>query len=231
MNKFIIGFVLSILFLVVSCSTVDNKSDASDSKFKLDKWELQLPVNSFGLQMGDMSTIEPAKTVEPWFVASKDKLKFVCPIKGATSANTESPRTELKELKDWSLEEGGVLKATLSVDQIPSGGVTIGQVWSQSQPLRLRVKDDGKITAAGGGYDSSETVGTVKFGETFTYRVEVKGEVLDLYINDVKAWTRSMSAWKGKKMYFKAGAYCSASEGTNSDERFKVTFFELKVTH
>lgn len=200
------------------------------SKFDLKKYRIQLPVNENGDLSGSMHYINPAKTVKPWFIHSADKLEFTCPVKGATSGGSNSPRTELRENYEWKLEEGGWMEARLAVTAIPSGQVCVGQVWNEDQALRLYVTSGGLIQSASE-YQTRKTVGNIPLGQYFTYRVEVKDKVLTLFINGTQVQQYSVHQWAGKRMYLKAGTYCSALSGTDPKAEFKATFTDLKIGH
>jgi len=228
-RRSILSAVPAALAFLAGCSTPANSTH--NTKFDLDKWRLQLPVNNDGKLSGAMRTISPARTFKPWFEATSDQLKFVCPAVGATSPNSTSPRTELAESTKWFLEKGGTMAATVKITRMPvNSKMTIGQVFHDDQLLRLRYWADGSIEVAGSRI-TSQIVGKIPVGTTFSYFVDVKGTTLTLKINGTTVFTRSVSQWAGQLLYFKAGAYCHADAGTDPKAQFKATFTELKISH
>ena len=96
----------------------------------LQEWKLTLPVAG---KKGDADTVEPAAITEPWLTQGADGgLTFWAPAAGATTKNSEHPRTELDNLTNFSAGTSGprTLKVSLAVSQVPADtkDIIIGQI-------------------------------------------------------------------------------------------------------
>jgi hypothetical protein len=92
-------------------------------------WKLTLP--SAGKD-GDAAILEPAKLSPPWLTQDAGGgLTFWAPVTGATTANSDHPRTELDSLHNFQVGRGRhALLASVSVTQVPTKkqDVIIGQL-------------------------------------------------------------------------------------------------------
>jgi hypothetical protein len=99
------------------------------STISLDGWKLTIPEAG---KKGNAAIIQPASTTPPWLVANPDgSLTFWAPVVGATTKNSDHPRTELDSLNNFEAGTGPhTLNASLAVTQVPSDtkDIIIGQI-------------------------------------------------------------------------------------------------------
>jgi hypothetical protein len=96
----------------------------------LQGWKLTLPVVG---KSGTAAIIDPAAVTEPWLTESPDgSLTFWAPATGATTKNSDHPRTELVSRDTFSAAASGphTLTASVSVSQVPadSKDIIIGRI-------------------------------------------------------------------------------------------------------
>lgn len=92
-------------------------------------WKLSIPEEN---DDGDATSIEPATTKAPWLSRAPDGgLMFWAPTSGATTKNSEHPRTELQSLTYFKAGSGPhTLTASLTLLQLPQDGrgIILGQI-------------------------------------------------------------------------------------------------------
>jgi hypothetical protein len=93
----------------------------------LSGWKLSIPE-----QLDDDSTsIEPATTRAPWLSEGPDGLTFWAPTTGATTKNSDHPRTELQSLSYFQAGSAPhTMVASLTLLQLPEDGrgIILGQI-------------------------------------------------------------------------------------------------------
>jgi hypothetical protein len=227
-------------------------SVAPGGNFDLSVWELQEPVGS----AGNPTSIPPAQLEGPngyhdayFFTDPTDgSMSFWDPENGVTTANSNYPRSELREMTstgasaNWAPTGTNTLSATLKVTQVPDH-VAVGQIHlgtgtpSSTKPLlELFYYSTGKIVMAieqtpAGGNEVDTTVGTVTLGTQWSYVVGLSGNTITLVIDGGATQTFTMSStFDQEGMYFKAGDY-DQSVGTSVTTGAKVQFYALSVFH
>jgi hypothetical protein len=98
--------------------------------FNLTNWKLQLPQASKKGGVVEISQPALATYSSPNFYtnATDMSMTFWCPINGAHTSGSGFPRSELRELFNFTTQGTHVLAVTMRVDEIPpSGSITIGQ--------------------------------------------------------------------------------------------------------
>lgn len=227
-----------------------NPGVAPGGNFDLSKWELQLPTGS----SGSPTTIPPAQLEGPngfhdsYFYTDPGDgaMAFWDPENGVTTANSNYPRSELREMTangteaNWFASGTHTMNATLKVTQVPDH-VCVGQVHlgsgGSSKPLfELFYYANGDIEMAieqspAGGNEVLYKVGNVPLGTQWSYTLGVSGTTISLVLNGgaKKTWTAS-SSFNGYGLYFKAGDY-DQSSGSSSSVGAKVGFYSLSVYH
>jgi hypothetical protein len=98
-------------------------------RINLAGWKLSIPeVND----KGDATTLQPAALKAPWLTPTPDGgLMFWAPTSGATTKNSDHPRTELDSLTNFKAGEGAhTLTASVTPLQVPQdgGGVILDQI-------------------------------------------------------------------------------------------------------
>jgi hypothetical protein len=225
---------------------------APGGNFDLSLWELQEPVGS----PGSPTTISPAQLVGPkgyrdsyFFTSATDgSMTFWDPENGVTTANSNYPRCELREMTaagaeaNWPATGTNTLKATLKSTMIPDH-VAVGQIHlgtgtpSSTKPLlELFYYASGSIVLAleqtpAGGNEVHTTVGNAPLGTPWSYEIGLSGATLRLSINGGATQTFAVSpTFDQENMYFKAGDY-DQSAGTNANVGALVQFYALGVYH
>jgi hypothetical protein len=225
---------------------------APGGNFDLSVWELQEPVGSPGAP----TTILPAQLEGPngyhdtyFFTDPADgSMSFWDPENGVTTANSDYPRSELREMTaagavaNWMPTGTNTLSATLKATMIPDH-VAVGQIHlgtgtpASTKPLlELFYFSTGTIVMAieqtpAGGNEVQSTVGSVPLGTPWSYVIGLTGNTISLTIDGGAAQTFAMSpTFDQEAMYFKAGDY-DQSVGSSATVGAKVQFYALTVHH
>ncbi|MGO8994146.1 MAG: polysaccharide lyase family 7 protein [Polyangiaceae bacterium] len=229
-----------------------NPSVAPGGNFDLSVWELQEPVGSPGAP----TTILPAQLEGPsgyhdtyFFTDPTDgSMSFWDPENGVTTANSNYPRSELREMTpagaaaNWPSSGTNTLSATLKVRQVPDH-VAVGQIHlgtgtpASTKPLlELFYYATGAIQIGieqtpAGGNEVETPVGNVPLDTKWSYVIGLTGNTITLTIDGGAAQTFAMSStFDEENMYFKAGDY-DQSVGTSGTVGAKVQFYSLDVFH
>jgi hypothetical protein len=227
-------------------------SVAPGGNFDLSLWELQEPVGATGAP----TTILPAQLVGPkghedsyFFTDPTDgSMSFWDPENGVATANSDYPRSELREMTatgaaaNWAPSGTNTLSATLTSTLIPDH-VAVGQIHlgtgtpASTKPLlELFYFSTGSIVLAieqtpAGGNEVQHTVGNVPLGTKWSYVIGLSGSTIRVTIDGGAAQTFAMSpTFDQEGMYFKAGDY-DQSSGTSATIGAKVQFFALTILH
>jgi len=99
--------------------------------------------------------VEPAAITPPWLTANEDgSLTFWAPAEGATTENSDHPRTELNSLTNFTAGRGThTLTASVTLLQVPKDGqgIILGQIHGagdiSSVPYVMLRYQDGGIKA------------------------------------------------------------------------------------
>ncbi|MGH8447129.1 MAG: polysaccharide lyase family 7 protein [Solimonas sp.] len=226
--------------------------------FALGHWKLTLPVDAQGHKVGEAAEVLPpvltAGYRSNWFRTAADGgLDFWAPVNGATTDESDYPRSELRELVDadddnvnWSAGDDAVLAANCSILRVPAGNgkVVIGQIHAFGGPPLVKLRYQFKAATQTGRLDALVNVlptdtGTTAYplatdiplGKAFNYRIEVHGNVLTMSADGGATTTLDIaSAWQQYSFYFKAGVYVQANGDSSSDGGW-VRFYKLGVSH
>jgi len=225
---------------------------APGGNFDLSLWELQEPVGAAGAP----TTILPAQLEGPnghhdsyFFTDPVDgSMSFWDPEDGVTTANSNYPRSELREMTstgaaaNWPSSGTHTLSATLESTLIPDH-VAVGQIHlgtgtpASTKPLlELFYFGTGSIVLAieqtpAGGNEVQHTVGSVPLGTKWSYVIGLSGSTISLIIDGGTAQTFAMSStFDQEAMYFKAGDY-DQSSGSSATIGAKVKFYALTIFH
>jgi hypothetical protein len=225
---------------------------APGGNFDLSVWELQEPVGS----AGDPTTIPSAQLVGPsgyhdiyFFTDPTDgSMSFWDPENGVTTANSDYPRSELREMTtagaaaNWMSTGTNTMSATVKATMVPDH-VCVGQIHlgtgtpASTKPLlELFYYATGSIVMAieqtpAGGNEVPTTVGNVPLGTKWSYFIGLSGNTITLSINGGAVQDFTMSpTFDQEGMYFKAGDY-DQSVGTSATVGAKVQFYALTIHH
>jgi hypothetical protein len=225
---------------------------APGGNFDLSLWELQEPVG----EAGAPTTILPAKLEGAggfqsayFFTDTTDgSMTFWDPEDGVTTANSDYPRSELREMTssgaaaNWMPTGTNTLSATVMSTLIPSK-VCVGQIHlgtgtpSSTKPLlELYYYATGAITLGieatpAGGNETEHPAGNVALGTKWSYVIGLSGNTITLVIDGGATQTYTMSStFDQEGMYFKAGDY-DQTVGTSTTIGAKVQFYALAISH
>jgi len=233
-----------------SCVTSVDPSSILD----LSHWKLTLPVDANHGTSGEAAEIAAAQLAAGYMsgyfcTSTSGGVKFWAPVNGATTDDSEYPRSELRQMLDpnddnanWSPDTyTASLAATLTIERVPSSTrkVVIGQVhgFQSNAYIKLRYLYDpdthtGSLAALVNESPTSGTtnmgsIGGLPIGQPFTYSIKVSQRVFTIRVNgQVLTSFHVHYGWLHEPMYFKAGMYDQAN-GTSSTDGGRVTFFEL----
>jgi hypothetical protein len=161
-------------------------------------------------------------------------MTFWCPVNGATTSGSSYPRSELRDLNEWTVSSTHTLTASCRVLQQPSNGNTIiGQVHgnvSGSELCKLRWSN-GRVEAGVkpqlGGSEFRIFIGNYSLGTMLNYTIRVSNHLLTVTVNGSTVTHSLNSSWDAdSRYYFKAGTYPQDNVGTSS-EGSRVAFYSL----
>ena len=226
----------------------------------LSRWKLTVPVDSQGgfdgiaIDFYDLAGFR----YKPYFYTGTDGgMVFSAPVEGATTPGSNKARTELREVSDdietsWSLNPGGMMTATLSINRVPTrpdgtqARVVIGQVHGVVKELVRLYYDNGTVyfvndmagpDRAAHSYallDSNGAAPDIDLGETFSYLVQARGNTVTVRVYadgmTYQATRTISSAWSHDTFYFKAGIYLGVNETGGSGDG-EAEFYGLDFSH
>jgi hypothetical protein len=212
-------------------------------------WVLQLPTGSGN----SPTTISGSKLASGYssayyYKASDGGQVFMVPQHGITTSGSVHTRTEMRESTSsggqaaWSAWGTNSLSATVRVLQISSGSVTIGQTFNGSDSIPLAElmynKSKGGLILlyeeAKGGGTTIDLKTKIAVGKTFTYKMDLSGGKLKVYVNGTLVYSKTPSSKiQAKKFYFKFGDYDQASsKGTPTTTPYsRVEFYSAVLSH
>lgn len=229
----------------------------NSDNFDLENWKITLPV---GNKKGKALEVKNLNDYEhEYFYASPEgAMIFAADVKNSVSTkNSKYVRSELREMEGdqrafWSLEEGGTLSATLSINETPikhngdSGRIVIGQIHGEDDELTRLYYEDEKI------YFENEKAGSknkelrfqlknedgeqpnIALDDIFSYEITARNKTLDVsVIHDNETYesiTKINDVWQKDLFYFKAGLYLGVNEKSGFGEG-QVSFYGLDFSH
>lgn len=151
--------MLIVLFVTVSCSTTDKKTDNEEAQETVYASDVIPFFDHWNLILGDGSNAGQAVDYvqDDFFYTAQDEggdwVVFKTPNAGDTHGTSNNTRTELAQLKKWSPLTEAKLSATLKVMNVSASGdarvaasysVVIGQIHSadghENEPLKIFYK-------------------------------------------------------------------------------------------
>jgi alginate lyase len=233
-----------------SCANAD-----PSSILDLAHWKLTLPVDGHHGTTGEAIEIQTAELLagyrSGYFCANPTGgVKFWAPVDGATTNDSEYPRSELRYMLDPDDDNANfspdtsdaALSARLVVERVPSSTrkVVVGQVhgFQTNAFIKLRYLYDpatntGSIAALvnedpdASGSTNYGSIDGLRSGDAFTYSIAFADREITIKINGhVLTSFHVQHGWLHEPMYFKAGAYDQAN-GSSSTDGGRVTFLSL----
>ncbi|ESQ74201.1 polysaccharide lyase family 7 protein [Asticcacaulis sp. AC402] len=228
--------------------------------FDLTGWKLTLPIDADGDNDGRSIEIKDLIRFNDdrfFYVAPDNAMVFRATADGATTSGSKYARAELREMTNgkeaaWTLQQGGSLTATLSVNRCPTladgsmGKIVIGQIHGANEELVRLYYDNGTLYFVNdkAGVDNRETkfylcdsdggMPDVDIGEKFSYAITVSNRILSVTVyadgREYTSRTTVNSIWNNDKFYFKSGVYLGTNETTSTGVG-EASFYALDFSH
>lgn len=220
--------------------------------FNLTSWKLTLPITSSDDSNEPLEIRQPELAtyqIDPWFKITSDKkgIIFRAPVNAPTTANSEYPRSELREMTAdgkaeifWSSTKGThtlLLEEAITTTPKNKQAIVAGQIHGDDGDL-LAIRLEGrKLFLARNKEDLVTLDENYILGKRFTVKFVARdGEILAYYNNNSKP--AYILKKKVNQAYFKVGVYtqsnCETEESQNlcsEDNYGEVIVYQIKVTH
>jgi hypothetical protein len=228
--------VAASFVLLPTASFALDPSKPPGQNFDLSNFKLQTPLSDGNGGILEVPQPQLATyTSSNFFTAGDGAMVFWCPDNGATTGGTSFPRSELRDLSEWTFTDGihHVETATCKVLQQPSTGeIIIGQIHGPSsgtEALKLRWTNGtiqlGYKTSVNG-TEQKVTITTANLGDLLNYTLEEQNHVITATVNGHSVSRTLDSSWNTQQMYFKAGDYNQDNSSSGTDGA-KVAFYSL----
>jgi hypothetical protein len=229
-----------VLWLVLAVLRPQEPAGAID----LRGWKLTLPVEG---ESGNAAIVEPAAVTEPWLTEGPDgSLTFWAPATGATTKNSDHPRTELDSLTNFSAATSGphTLTASLAVSQVPadSKDIIVGQIHGagdiSSVPFVMLHYRDGEVRVvvkqqrSGQEAQSFSLLTGVALNERFDFTLSDTGDGTLVFSVGHAGTTQQVTAQvpnasRGATVRFQVGDYQQADTAQGPTDGGRVTFYRI----
>jgi hypothetical protein len=210
----------------------------------LEGWKLTLPTEG---KSGNAASVEPAELTEPWLTAGPDgSLTFWAPAEGATTKNSDHPRTELNSLTNFKAGTDGehTLEASLAVNQVPedSKDIIVGQIHGaddiSSVPYVMLHYRDGEIRVVvkqqhkGDEKQAFSLLTGVPLNDRFDITITDAGNgsmtIGASHAGNTQQVTAQVpAAFQGQTVRFQVGDYQQADSAQGADDGGRVTFYKI----
>lgn len=206
----------------------------------LANWKLTLPTG------GD----EPKEVAQPKLTqfrdpryfdvdATGDGVVFRAPVGGATTGNSDYPRSELREMTaggkkqaSWSAKSGThVMTITEAITALPQGKpeVVAGQIHDDEDDVAMLRLNGRKLFVEADGKQVGVLDPAYNLGTRFTAQFVVTPGLIRVTYNGIK--TVGLER-KGSDYYFKAGCYTQANDDNADEDSYgEVVINALTVQH
>jgi hypothetical protein len=210
-------------------------------------WKLSIPEEN---DKGNARTIQPAALKSPWLVAAPDGgLVFWAPSTGATTKNSDHPRTELDSLTNFKAGNGThTLTASATLLQVPrdGGGIILGQIHGaadiSSVPFVMVRFEDGQLRVvvkqeqSGSSSNKYPLLNNLGLNSQFDFTITDLGNNSLAFSATCDGSTHQVVApipapFEGQTVRFQAGAYQQADEPAGDQDGGRVIFHRLAEEH
>ena len=185
--------------------------------YDLSNYKLTLPITKQGILAGSAYEVIPPVQVQPYFTITDAGFVFMCPDHGAVTATAKYPRTELRDLREFSHTEFAEDKVKLKVLQCPMDAkIVIHQIHDKKEPWVKIVwhqkKTGGNVYAlvkkADGLKDTTVPLLTgVQNNKSVISYIRYDGKILTIKANSMLKKGNMSRSGSGGKAYFKRGNY------------------------
>lgn len=210
----------------------------------LQAWKLTLPEEG---KSGNAAIVEPAAPAPPWLTTNRDaSLTFWAPADGATTKNSDHPRTELNSLNNFSAATSGphTLKASLTVNQVPEDtqDIILGQIHGaddissvpyvmlhyRAGEIRVVVKQKRK----GSESQSYPLLTGVPLNQRFDFTLSDLGNGTMTFAasyngNAQQATSPVPDQFRDETVRFQVGCYQQAEDPKSDQDGGRVTFYQI----
>ena len=226
-------------------------------KYNLANWKLQLPIaTTKSVQEIFAPELAGGYTSEYFYTANDGSIAFACPSNGATTPNSNNPRSELREMRpngEWSLSGKHELIVECAVINLSpkQKGVIIGQIhgdnndlnpqlckmyWGVDNKLTCRIKNDSNPSSK---QDTNLVLGQYKLSEKITFSISIVDGTITASVTNIKdgkpkTVTKTSKFknkyWYQQKYYFKVGNYYQINNKEPVDSSL-VHCYSITTTH
>jgi Alginate lyase len=206
----------------------------------LGNWYLTLPTGS----EGDPDTIQPQELAgysSPYFQLNEsgDGVVFTAPVDGATTRNSDYPRSELREMNGteeaaWSNGSGThTLRATEAVTELPESKpelVTAQIHGGDDDVLQIRLEGSHLMVQYADGAEQVTLDPDYRLGTPYDIEIVAAANSVQVGYNGEPKAELPLA---GKTWYFKAGAYVQSNptKGDAGGAAGQVIIYSLEVDH
>ncbi|MDT7565198.1 MAG: hypothetical protein QOH45_709 [Pseudonocardiales bacterium] len=206
-------------------------------------WKLSIPEKN---DDGNAATIQPAALKAPWLTATPDGgLMFWAPSQGATTKNSDHPRTELNSLTNFAAGKGRhTLNASVTLLQVPKDGqgVILGQIHGaddiSSVPYVMLRYQEGQLKVVvkqvqdGNDHINYALLPNVPLNSPFDFTITDLGNGSMAFSATLNGAVHQVTApipaeFNGQTVRFQAGAYQQADDPAGAQDGGRVIFHKL----
>lgn len=218
-----------------------------DANISLSGWKLSIPVKD---DDGKATVVEPAAAAPPWLTSQADgSLLFWAPASGATTKNSNYPRTELNSVTNFTAgKDVHSLQASVTVMQEPqdANGIILGQIHGagelKSVPFVMLHYKKGNVYVVvkqkQGGDEGTDyqLLNDVPLGSRFDFTITDQGDGRIAFsasrgAEAVNAASQIPDQFVDQTVRFQSGAYQLAKKPAGAADGAKVVFHTLHESH
>jgi hypothetical protein len=206
----------------------------------LTNWKLTLPTG--GDEADDVTQPKLNKFRDPRFfhtTPAGDGVVFRAPVGGATTGNSDYPRSELREMTDggkkeasWSGKSGThIMTITEAITALPQGKpeVVAGQIHDDEDDVVMVRLNGSKLFAEADGKQVGVLDPAYQLGTRFTVQIVATPGLIRVTYNGIKTVGLKRD---GSHYYFKAGCYTQANDDNSDKGSYgEVVINALTVQH
>lgn len=215
-------------------------------------WKLTLPINSLENSSKPLEIKQPQLAtyqINPWFEMTPDKkgIIFRAPVNAPTTANSNYPRSELREMTDngtqeffWSSIKGThtlFLEESITATPKNKPDVVAGQIHGDDSDLLVVRLEGQKLYLTRGGENLTILDNNYVLGRRFTVKFEVSEGKIATYYNNNSEPVHILEK-KVNQAYFKVGVYTQSNceteelaELCSTDNYGEVIIYQAQITH
>lgn len=225
------NFIVS-LFILTLFSQAAFSETAFDSVLMHSKLQLPIPKEDGKSGVKAINWPELGRYESEYFKhnAKEKTLLFQCPDHGAVTEGAKFPRTELRDLKEWTMTDptAQILRGQLRILKQPNskqivfaqihgnskGSEVLKVVWRGGEVLSII-----KVTLGKKDEIKKVLLSNLALGSLIDFEIQMKSNHLKFTIGDAKIEHTFDDTWTNESLYFKAGNYlCDNSNSGSSGE-------------